>query len=238
MTICLWLTLLAGLILPGVQDSSRTAPVPTVEQVLAVSRAARGGDAAAKVTSLRMAGSLELTNAGVSGTAEVLGKAPDRLLVRWVLPGLGALRSGFDGRAGWFETLLGGLTPVEGELLGSMKRRAEAMVGLSPGGSSARLALQGRETSGGRECWVVAANPPGARPEKWYFDVQSGLPCRLDGFGDDGLPLEIDFEDYRDVDGAKFPFTIRYFTPVYSVVMKFQSVGTNVPVDDSLFRRP
>jgi hypothetical protein len=55
------------------------------------------------------------------------------------------------------------------------------------------------------------------------------------------IPQQWDFEDYRDVDGVKMPFTIRLSTVdagnVFSV-RKFTEIKLNGTVDDSKFVRP
>ena len=53
-------------------------------------------------------------------------------------------------------------------------------------------------------------------------------------------PEEIDFEDYRDVEGMKLPFTIRIsaIDPFYSSTRKFTEVKLNVPLDDAEFNKP
>ena len=53
-------------------------------------------------------------------------------------------------------------------------------------------------------------------------------------------PEEIDFEDYRDVEGMKLPFTIRIsaIDPFYSSTRKFTEIKVNTPVDDSKFNKP
>jgi hypothetical protein len=55
------------------------------------------------------------------------------------------------------------------------------------------------------------------------------------------IPDQIDFEDYREVDGVKLPFTIRVSTVdagnAYSV-RKLTEIKLNVPVEESKFAMP
>jgi hypothetical protein len=46
------------------------------------------------------------------------------------------------------------------------------------------------------------------------------------------------FEDFRDVEGVKRPFTIRQTSPDFDYVIKFTEIKSNVPVDDSKFEKP
>jgi len=54
------------------------------------------------------------------------------------------------------------------------------------------------------------------------------------------IPEQVDFADYKDVDGLKLPFTIRVSAvdPNYSVVRKFTEIKLNVPLDAKIFNKP
>jgi len=78
--------------------------------------------------------------------------------------------------------------------------------------------------------------------EKFYFDSQSGLLVRRDFERvtlDDGIiPFEIDYEDFKDVEGLKIPFTVIRKTPDYSMSYRFSEVKFNEPIDDGKFAKP
>jgi hypothetical protein len=68
-----------------------------------------------------------------------------------------------------------------------------------------------------RDAYVVE-NATDIRTERYYFDVQTGLLLRKTTLTKTMLmpfPDQIDFEDYRDVDGVKVPsrFAILQLTP-------------------------
>jgi len=55
------------------------------------------------------------------------------------------------------------------------------------------------------------------------------------------IPEQVDFEDYREVDGIKFPFTARTSSievgnPVQT--RKFAEIKVNATVDESKFNMP
>jgi hypothetical protein len=54
------------------------------------------------------------------------------------------------------------------------------------------------------------------------------------------IPEQIDFEDYREVDGMKLPFTIRITSidSFFSSTRKFTEMKLNAPVDAAKFRKP
>ena len=77
--------------------------------------------------------------------------------------------------------------------------------------------------------------------EQFYFDRQSGLLVRRvvstrTAFG--VLPEQIEYSDYRAVDGVKVPFQVRRATWDSVTTAKFSDVKINTPVADGRFARP
>jgi hypothetical protein len=79
--------------------------------------------------------------------------------------------------------------------------------------------------------------------ERLYFDAQTGLLLRritstttIVGL----IPEQVDYEDYRDVDGLKLPFTIRItaIDSFWSSTRKFTEIKLNTPVDETKFNKP
>ncbi len=74
-----------------------------------------------------------------------------------------------------------------------------------------KITVSGAEKIGDRDTYVLEATvPEGSEPTKMYFDMQTGLLVRAvsQHHGADGITqYREDFEDYRDVDGIKVPFT-------------------------------
>jgi len=76
---------------------------------------------------------------------------------------------------------------------------------------------------------------------KLYFDQQSGLLLRMLRFSDSPLglnPVEIDYADYRDVQGVKTPFRWTLTRTSGAFTIKIDSVQQNVSIDEQKFARP
>jgi hypothetical protein len=52
------------------------------------------------------------------------------------------------------------------------------------------------------------------------------------------LPLQTDYEDYRDVNGVKIPFLIRVARVDGTTTYQWSQMLANVPVDDRIFQKP
>jgi len=76
-----------------------------------------------------------------------------------------------------------------------------------------------------------------------FFDVATGLLLRERTTTTTSfvpLQAQVDYEDYRNVDGVMLPFLIRSSdgSPFDTSVKVFTTVRHDVDVDDSIFERP
>jgi carboxyl-terminal processing protease len=158
----------------------------------------------------------------VSGTVEVLEKAPDKFVTLIGVEGLGVIRRGFTGEYGYIQIPMFGFRQVEGAELAELELEArwawaEDLRRLYPS-----MRLKGQEEVGGGAADVVeATNASGART-MLYFDARTGLLVRRD---------RTYFEDFREVDGRLLPFKVR---DDFSVIT-YTEVGHNAALEDARF---
>jgi photosynthetic reaction center cytochrome c subunit len=149
----------------------------------------------------------------------------------------------FDGRTGWISTPRGLLGEYElrgGELDGA---RLEAQVSF-PG--QIKQALTGwrgaaRQSVGDHDFLVVQGSGPRGFLATLYFDPRSGLLSRLVRYTPSAIgriPTQIDYSDYRDVGGVKFPFEYKFTWLDGRYTAKLNDVKTNVTVDPAKFGKP
>jgi hypothetical protein len=105
------------------------------------------------------------------------------------------------------------------------------------------MRVVGRRKVGDRDAIVVADRPSEGVQRRYFFDAETGLLTRVVTLTDamlNSLPEQIDFEDYRDVDGAKVPFVVRVsaIDTFSSYTRTFTDVRHGVPVEDKLFDMP
>jgi hypothetical protein len=102
--------------------------------------------------------------------------------------------------------------------------------------------LVGTRKVGERDAYMIE-NMTDTKIERFYFDSQTGLLLRKMTLRKTMLmpfPEQVDFEDYRDVDGVKVPFTIRYsaIDTYDSWTRTFTEIKRNTVLSDSLFAAP
>ena len=194
------------------------------------------------MTTRILRGSETITDRGVAPVTspiELSQASGDRMLtVRSVAGGPSFL--GFDGQRGWTRDSRG-LRELDAKELVSVKRDADFYRYLKIKQSYPQMRVLSKEKIGGREVWVVGATSRDESRERLYFDVETGLLVRKyvtfkTAFG--GIPEVTDFYDYREVNGIKLPFTIKWSRPPYGYVRRFSEIKVNASVDPAKFKLP
>jgi photosynthetic reaction center cytochrome c subunit len=148
----------------------------------------------------------------------------------------------FDGRTGWIKTprgLLGEYELVGSELDGA---RFEAEL-LFPGRIKQALTTwRGAATRsiGDRDFAVVQGSGPRGFLATLYFDPKTNLLMRMVRYGPSPIgrmPTQIDYGDYRDVAGVKFPFEYKFTWLDGRYTAKLSKIETNVAIDPTTFGR-
>ncbi len=97
------------------------------------------------------------------------------------------------------------------------------------------------DTINGHDVNVVQGSGPHGLLATLYFDKQSGLLVRLIRYSRSPIgrvPTQVDYSDYREVNGIKFPFQYTFAWLDGRDSFKVTDVKTNVPIDAAKFQRP
>jgi len=216
----------------------------SVDKILDTYVKAVGGRAAIEKVKTRVIIASFVLNDGTLGTLAVYAKAPNKRMAM-LSDSDGHLISeyGFDGSVGWDQRSAseGAFYAVSGQLLASMRRDAEFYREINLRVLYPRMTSKGKERIGDHEVYVVEAIPETSPAEELYFDVLTGLLIRRDEqveFPQGSAELKIYFENYKEVDGIKLPFTITRFGPNGRTLTQISEIKQNVPIDDTKFNQP
>ena len=202
---------------------------------------------------------------GGGGQVQIFAKFPDRRATIIEFPnaaGRGHSLRIYNGREGWIETpltVLGEYQLTGGELDGA---RLDAELSF-PGqikqvlsnfrvslpttisdlpGPSSQTSEESKATSGkDQSVNVVQGSGPRGLLATLYFDRESGLLVRLVRSARTPIgrvPTEVDFGDYRDVNGIKMPFRVMFAWLDGRDAIQLDQIQTNVPIDPARFSRP
>ncbi|MEP6570052.1 MAG: c-type cytochrome [Acidobacteriota bacterium] len=229
----------------GESPASKTVPKeapPTADQILAKYTEALGGAAAIEKIKTR---SMKGTWVGSNGIAlgyEVYQAGPDKIYTVLNTPKQGMIERGFNGQVGW-EKSQRGLRDLQGRELSLLKRYPGLFHDIRLQGQFTRISYGGKDKIDGKDVIVLRGLGIDGKGERLYFDATTGLLVRritstptVVGL----IPEQVDYEDYRDVDGLKVPFTIRISSidSFFSSTRKFTEIKLNVPVDETKFNKP
>jgi carboxyl-terminal processing protease len=204
-------------------SESTASGLPSVEAILDRYLKASGGKSAfEKITSRVSTGTVDLTSLDLHGKVEFVEQSPNRLSMIVDAPGLGVMQRTFDGTSGWLQDPLQGLIRFTGlglEMVrdGAVFNKQVKLAALYPD-----PVLLGKEKLNAKDVYTVRMGL-----DKWYFEVESGLLVRKGNTY---------YDDYREVDGIKLPFTVREEVfPGSGIVYKLTEIKHNVKIDEAKF---
>lgn len=222
--------------------------VPSVDQVLNKYLQAIGGaQKVASITSFVATGkSVGYRGFGGGGVVEISAEAPDKRAAHIHFPEYpdrGVSVRTYDGRTGWIATPLAVVPKYE---LGGSERdgaRLDAQLAFPAQIKQALTDLRvGPPTTiGDRDVQVLQGNGPNGTLATLYFDDASGLLVRMVRHGRSPIgrvPTQVDYADYREVGGIKFPFHWTFAWLDGRDNFEFSDVKLNVSIDAATFGQP
>ncbi|MFN7993986.1 MAG: hypothetical protein U0Q18_10310 [Bryobacteraceae bacterium] len=215
----------------------------TVDQVLEKYTQAIGGQAAVeKVTSRTWKGTVEIPDDNVTGTVQMVAKAPDRFHMMMDIPGYGVVETVLDGQNGWEKNPDSGVHAMSNQDLAVARREHLFYRELKIKEMFPKLTMLEDGKVNGRPVHVIEAAPESGTAEKLYFDTESGLLLKRDyeriTLEDGIVQYEMVLSDYRDVDGLKIPTTIEQRSPDSTTIFKYSEIKNDSPVEDNAFAKP
>jgi len=223
-------------------EAAAEEALPSVDQIIEKYIEGMGGRAALeKITTGQMTGAFEIPAMGASGSIKGFAKAPNKSLAIIDVPGYGVIQQGFDGTVGWAVDPMAGQREITGAELITTKRDSDFHPGLHYKELFKTLTIKGKERVGEKETFLVEATPAEGKAEKMYFDTKSGLLIRHDFERESPqgvAQIEVYFDDYKEVDGVKEPYTMRRIMPQFAMTIKIDEIKHNVEIDNARFAKP
>jgi hypothetical protein len=222
-----------------VEDAAKEPAGPAADQLLDKYIQAAGGAAAIdKVTTRVMKGTIDF--GGRSLPIDIYSKDPD-MRISFTHMSDGDNVTAFNGHEGWLGMPNGQQREMRGSDLDGASIDADLHLATHLKAMFSDLKLHGAEKIGDHETYIVIGERSGKPPIQLYFDQQTGLLVRLVRYGETALgrmPTQIDYADYRDVNGVKIPYQWTLARPSGRFTIQVSDVKQNVPVDDARFVRP
>ena len=221
---------------PGLVPLAPAASAVTVDQIVDKYVAALGGaEAIRKITSRIMKGTIAV--GGSEMPIELFTKAPNKR----VSISNGQSFTAFDGTAGWMGSTgrpARDMSAAESEAAGL---DAEFSLALRLKEIFPQLRRGRPETIAGVECETLNGTGPGRPPVRLYFDRNSGLLLRMVRYTETPVgrnATQIDYADYRELDGVKSPFRWTLSRTNGRFTIQIAEARNNAVIEDARFLKP
>lgn len=227
------------------------APKPsdlTADQVVAKSIAARGGEQKLKgLESVTMAGTWETHS--IKSSPITLTVAPGRYLRRIDTGAGGVMVKALDEQGNWEVTpqlKIVKPTPMHEKEAARFRRLADPqgpLVNAKAKGN--KVEMVGKMPWKGNDVYKLRVTFPDNGVNYVYVDAKSFLPVRVVNTMyvaalDREVVIEFLYEDYRDVNGIKWPFVEKATAPDVGLIQTttWKTIDVNKPVDVAAFKAP
>ncbi len=219
--------------------------VTPVEAVLGKYVEAMGGKAALeKITARTCKGRVEIPSMSVASDWNFQGRAPNKQITSWQLPGSGLMADGFDGVTAWAKSP-SGLRVKQGEELAKVKRDAEFHRELKMKALYPDLAYKGSEMLDGEAVQLLESKPSPTSKERFWFSSKTGLLVRQESefAGPQGkVHVNARMFEFRVVDGVRYPHLLKCAVQVgdqkFDFSIKLAEIKHNGPIADAVFAKP
>jgi tetratricopeptide (TPR) repeat protein/outer membrane lipoprotein-sorting protein len=219
-------------------DSSGS--LPTVDELINKYVQALGGAAINAITSRVVKGTLDIVGVSRGGTFETYTLSPDKGL-SILKPGpTDTIKVGYNGRVGWMQTPAG-VRILKGAELESVQSEADFYAILDLKDSYEKMTLRGKSKIGYREVYVIDLQPASGAADRMFMDAETYLPVRLNSSrmqGGVSVPVEIYFDDWREANGLKAPYTVTVSSGKRTMTLTVKEIQYNIPVDARIFEKP
>jgi photosynthetic reaction center cytochrome c subunit len=221
---------------------------PTADQILNKYIAALGGaQKLAGLTSWIATGtSLGYEGLGGGGTFQIYAKAPDQRALTIEFkdhPERGNSARVFTGHEGWIKSprSLLGEYELTGSELDGMKLDAQLSFPGSIKQDLTNWRVGNPDDVNGEDVQVLQGRGPRGLLGTFYFDTKTGLLVRMIRYSASPIgriPTQVDYDDYRDVSGIKFPFKYTFSWLDGKDAFQLSDIKVNVPVEAAKFTKP
>jgi len=227
---------------PEDEDSEELALLPSAAKLIAAYEDAIGGADAMKKIKSRVSKGVAVDMQGHEMPLEVVQESSGKFLSALTMREGMTRSEGYDGKTGWMSSPRGAraVSPAESEELKNENA-------LFPIGQMRELAgkinVDKKEVVNGAAAFMLVAPVGEHTTERYYIDSASGLLVRkvtVTGTMIGNIPEQIDYSDYRPVDGVKVPFKIQISAVDTrdNSTRRFTSIQQNVSVDEKKFVMP
>jgi hypothetical protein len=217
--------------------------LPKPDELYAKYIEATGGEEAIRRHSSRKVGGRWLMpTMGIEGRFRMYTSAPTNMLMVLDAPGMGEIRTGYNGEVGWTAGDVTGTMLMEEKELADLKIDADFFYPLTYRKHFTELKTVEKKEFEGKECYHVRGTRRTGDEVSIHFDAESGLLIGSSGVrrSEHGaINIVSIFSNYEVIDGVNTPRLMRMNMPDLGIVQHFHMDEVSYgDVDPSVFETP
>ncbi|UCD23972.1 MAG: hypothetical protein JSW51_13230 [Gemmatimonadota bacterium] len=220
--------------------SAQTA-LPTGEEIRERYVEALGGRAVLQAPKSSLArGTFDAPAQGLSGEMEIHSAAPNKMYSTMTVPGVGQIRTGFNGEVGWSANPVIGPMILEGAQLEQLKQQADFYAVLHPETHVVSFEPVGQKEFEGKTCYEVKVTTKWDEEYTEFYDIDTGLLAGSVRSQESPMgPIEATnvVVEYQDFGGIMVPVKAVQRAMGIESVVTITSVEYDV-VDEAVFELP
>ena len=227
-------TLLLGAALAAAPLLADDQELPSPEEINARYIEALGGEEAIRAhTSRTVKGAIEIPAMGMSGQTTAYFIAPDKMILKSEMPGLGETVQGYNGEIGWINNPMQGAQILEGEMLAQMKRQALFYADLERDDLFPQQTTAGEVEWNGQAAYQLDVVDLDGNEMSQYFAKETGLLIGAEGTQTTemgAMDVAITIGDYEEFAGVLTATSTS--TNLVSMAMEIIATIESVTYDD------
>lgn len=216
---------LAALAAPGA-SAQGNPDLPAAKDLIAKYVKAVGGEAWKSHKSARMKATMEVPAAGISAELEVAQIFPNRIVEKTNMPGVGEMKTGYNGTVAWSIDPMQGPRVLTGAQEEAMRDNADPAASLRMSASIANSETVEKTTMNNQECFKVKHTFKSGRVAHDCYATSNGLlvattttqPTAMGDVEVTHFPTE-----YKEMNGMKRPTLVTSHTMGQTMTMKITS---------------
>lgn len=214
--------------------------LPEARAIVERFHAAINADRLLERDSMTTTGTFAIPAQGLEGKLTIHARAPRRLSVETEIPGVGKMRSGYDGQVGWSLDPFTGAQVLADQALDQLRDQANFHALLYRAEDYPSLTVTGRSDFQGTPCWQMEVVARSGLKSTHFFAVDSGLLMGMQfvqhsPMGE--IPVTTAIKEYREFDGMKVAAVSEQSMMGMQQVMTIESVSFD-DLDDAVFALP
>ena len=225
-------------------NSAQAQIQPEAKEVFERSIEAVGGrDKIESLESIKMSVVMSMPAMGMSMNATFIRKSPNLFYMEQEVPGMGTVKSAYDGETGWIVMPMQGYRELGEAELAQQIEEQDIHGDLKYAERYTSANVSGKELIDGIEHTIVTAvKSNGGTEDKVYFNIETGLMRRISTVANSGpmgeFPVEMEIATYAETDGFQMPAKVEIKNPAMNMNMEFKDYEFNGEIDDSIFSPP